>query len=79
MISLVGNFGDGTINVYDPTSGAYLGTLATAQSVRRWSSRDLWGLIFGNGGQGGTTGTLYFSAGPSDESHGLFGSITTPF
>ena len=73
---LVGNFGDGTINVYNPSSGAYLGTLSTAVGTPLVVD-GLWALIFGNGGSGGNTGTLYFSAGPSGESHGLFGSITT--
>ena len=35
----------------------------------------LWGLIFGNGGNGGKTNILYFTAGPDDETHGLFGSL----
>jgi hypothetical protein len=36
----------------------------------------LWGLTFGNGGAGGATNTLYFTAGIGDEAHGLFGSLT---
>ena len=36
----------------------------------------LWGLIPGNGGAGGSKERIYFSAGPGDESHGLFGSIS---
>ncbi len=36
----------------------------------------LWALTFGNGGSAGTPDTLFFSAGPDGESHGLFGSIT---
>jgi hypothetical protein len=36
----------------------------------------LWAIAFGNGAAGGPTTTLYFAAGPSDEKHGLFGSIT---
>ena len=35
----------------------------------------LWGLAFGNGAGAGYLGTLYFSAGPDGESHGLFGSL----
>ncbi len=35
----------------------------------------LWGLSFGNGGTAGPTKELFFTAGPQDESHGLFGSI----
>jgi len=35
----------------------------------------LWGLAFGNGKSAGVTNTLYFSAGPDGEGHGLFGSL----
>jgi uncharacterized protein (TIGR03118 family) len=71
---IVGNFGDGHINVYGATSGAVLGPMknSTGQPL---AIDGLWGLIFGNGGQGGAAGTLYFSAGPAHESHGLFGSL----
>jgi LmbE family N-acetylglucosaminyl deacetylase len=36
----------------------------------------LWALQFGNAGQNGTPDMLFFTAGPDDESHGLFGTIT---
>jgi uncharacterized protein (TIGR03118 family) len=77
---LVGNFGDGTINAYDPATGAYLGTLQDA-SGKPIVNSGLWGLQFGNGGSGGDVNALYFAAGISGpsgdaiESHGLFGSI----
>ena len=77
---LVGNFGDGTISAYDPTSGAYLGALRDSTGTVI-SIPGLWGLKFGNGGNGGDVNTLYFTAGiPGDgniENHGLFGSIQT--
>ena len=38
----------------------------------------LWDLILGNGGSGGNTQSIYFSAGPGDEHHGLFGVINIP-
>jgi hypothetical protein len=38
----------------------------------------LWGIGFGNGVGSGSTTTLYFAAGPDDEEHGLFGSVTPP-
>jgi uncharacterized protein (TIGR03118 family) len=76
---LVGNFGDGSINAYNPTSGAFLGTL-TDTSGNPIVNQGLWGLAFGNGSQGTLTSTLYFTAGipgPDDiEDHGLFGSLT---
>ena len=74
---LVGNFGDGTINAYAPqTDGtfAHRGQLRTAD--RKPVTIDgLWGLGFGNGAGSGATNALYFTAGPDDESHGLFGRI----
>ena len=72
---LVGNFGDGRINAFDPTTGAYLGTLSQS-SDHPLEIDGLWGLAFGNGGSGGSTTTLYYAAGPDDETHGLFGKIT---
>ena len=75
---LVGNFGDGTINAYDPSSGAYLGSLQDSSGAPI-SIPGLWGLLFGNGGNGGDVNTLYFTAGipgaDALEDHGLFGSI----
>ncbi len=70
---LVGNFGDGTINAFDPHSGTSLGPLLDehGQPVQ---IDDLWGLIFGTNSTGGTH-TLLFSAGIFDEKDGLVGSI----
>ena len=74
---LVGNFGDGTINVFDPNSSAYLGTLSDGNSVIHIDG--LWGLINGNGGNSGVPGSVYFTAGIGEEEHGLFGSlVATP-
>ena len=36
----------------------------------------LWGLAFGNGVAGQPTSALFFTAGPNDESHGLYGKLT---
>jgi uncharacterized protein (TIGR03118 family) len=71
---LVGDFGDGKINRFDPSTGVFLGALL-GPSGNPLSLDGLWGLQFGNGGSGGDANTLYFSAGPDGESHGLFGSI----
>jgi hypothetical protein len=38
----------------------------------------LWGIDFGNVANSGSTNTLFFAAGPDEETHGLFGSITAP-
>lgn len=75
---LIGNFNDGStngfINAYDPTTGAYLGILE--QNGRRIVLPGLWALQFGNGGNGGKTNHLYFTAGIGQENHGLFGEIS---
>ena len=70
---LVGNFGNGMINVYDPTTGRHLGQLRQSNG-RPIVIDGLWGLMVGNGNVA-KTGQLIFSAGPSDESHGLLGKI----
>jgi uncharacterized protein (TIGR03118 family) len=72
---LVGNFGDGKINAYNATTGAFQGTLSSSPG-HAVSIDGLWGLAFGNGNTAGDATTLYYSAGPDDESHGLFGKIT---
>jgi uncharacterized protein (TIGR03118 family) len=72
---LVGNFGDGVINAYDPATGAFLGPLqdATGKNI---VIPGLWSLLFGNGGSGGDKDTLYFTAGPGGQKHGVLGSIS---
>ena len=70
---LVGNFGNGTINVYNPTNGARLGQLRRHNGLPIVID-GLWGLMFGNG-NAAMTNELIFSAGPNDESHGLLGKI----
>jgi uncharacterized protein (TIGR03118 family) len=71
---LVGNFGDGRINAFDPVTGAFLGYLQ--DSIGDFIAIDgLRGLIFGNGGNGGDPNTLYFTAGPNGGQNGLFGSL----
>jgi uncharacterized protein (TIGR03118 family) len=71
---LVGNFGDGRINVVDPTTGDFLGQLRDRDN-RAITIDGLWGLAFGNGANAGPTTTLFFTAGIDDEAHGLFGSL----
>jgi uncharacterized protein (TIGR03118 family) len=70
---LVGNFGDGRINAYDPTTGAFLGRLRH-EDGSPIEIEGLWALRFGNGVTGNPT-TLLFTAGIDDEAHGLFGAI----
>ncbi len=76
---LVGNFGNGEINVFDPTTGAFLGDLTDAQG-NPIVIGDLWGLANGTGAtvNGGFSNpdAVYFTAGVFEESHGLFGDLT---
>jgi uncharacterized protein (TIGR03118 family) len=66
---LVGNFGDGKINVFDPNTGDSLGTLSSAKG-KPLKIDGLWALDNGPGASNVT-----FSAGPGGESHGLIGLI----
>jgi len=70
---LVGNFGDGKINVFDPATDGFLGQLSDGSAPITIDG--LWALTPGNGTNAGDVNTIYFSAGPSSETHGLFGSI----
>ena len=90
---LVGNFGGGQIHAYDvafgtsssgggsyggkaktvtTVTGRHLGALRT-QDGKILSIPALWGLAFSP-----ATGDLFFTAGPGDENHGLFGKIALP-
>jgi uncharacterized protein (TIGR03118 family) len=71
---LVGNFGSGRIDAFDPVTGHFLGSLQDP-SGNAVVIPGLWGLTFGNGTIGGVTNSLYFAAGINDEADGLFGSL----
>jgi uncharacterized protein (TIGR03118 family) len=71
---LIGNFGNGHINAFDPDSGRFLGKVRDPKG-KVMLIDGLWTIMFGNGGNGGATGTLYFTAGPNGEQDGLFGSL----
>jgi uncharacterized protein (TIGR03118 family) len=78
---LVGNFGDGRINAFDPTdlrdNGEYERRgLMQSDDDKPIVIDGLWALAFGNGAAAGPTTTLFFTSGPLGEQHGLFGSIT---
>jgi uncharacterized protein (TIGR03118 family) len=76
---LVGNFGDGQINAYEELPNGHFehrGELRGSDG-NPLAIDGLWALRFGNGANAGPTGTLFFTAGPDEETHGLFGSITS--
>jgi uncharacterized protein (TIGR03118 family) len=72
---LVGNFGDGTINAFD-TTGKFLGQL-TDSSNKVLVNAGLWEMVFGGGGSSGDPGTLYFTAGGSNQPNFPAGGTTT--
>jgi uncharacterized protein (TIGR03118 family) len=75
---LVGNFGDGRIHAFkwSAEDGWEAHGVIKGVDHRPISIDGLWGIGFGNGTGSGPTNSLFFAAGPDDETHGLFGSIT---
>jgi len=75
---LVGNFGDGRIHAYEPKKGddefKHVGVLHSADGPPL-KIDGLWSISFGNGAAAGPKTTLFFTAGPFEEAHGLFGSL----
>lgn len=70
---LVGNFGNGRINVFDE-DGRFIAGL-DGPDGKPLVIDGLWTLTLG-GGRNSKSDTLYFTAGPAGETHGLFGTIT---
>jgi uncharacterized protein (TIGR03118 family) len=71
---LIGNFGNGHINAFDPGSGEFLGKVRDPHG-QTIVIDGLWTLRVGNGANGGDPGKVYFTAGLNHETHGLFGSL----
>ena len=71
---IVGNFGDGHIQAFDPSDGRFLGRMKD-EDGKPIAIDGLWGIAFGNGTNAGDRNALYFAAGPDGETHGLFGSL----
>jgi uncharacterized protein (TIGR03118 family) len=74
---LVGNFGDGTIHAFAQMSNGHWSLQGTVhrRNGNPMAIDGLWALAFGNDAAAGPSGTLFFTAGPNDERHGLFGMI----
>ena len=72
---LIGNAGSGQIAVYDADNGNFDGLLRDANGHAIQNDR-LWALRFGNDHNAGPSNWLFFTAGISDEAHGLFGFFT---
>ena len=74
---LVANFGDGTINAYNPTTGAFVATLNDVYGTPIVVP-NIWALQLGNGASGGDANAIYFTAGlpgPDGGPHGLLGRL----
>lgn len=72
---LVGNFLGGNVAAFNPVTGRFLGNVLNPDGSNV-NIDGLWGLAFGNAGKSGPGNTLFFTAGPNDETDGLFGSLT---
>ena len=77
---LVGNFGDGHINAFGLGQFQGNGELQQRGQLHAADGRPvtidgLWAIAFGNGAAAGPTNALFFTAGPFDEAHGLFGKL----
>ena len=77
---LVGNFGDGHINAFDPGHFRGDGELRPRGQLHAADGPPitidgLWAIAFGNGAAAGPTNALFFTAGPFGEAHGLFGKV----
>jgi uncharacterized protein (TIGR03118 family) len=71
---LVGNFGDGRINVFAPITGAFLGSMLNS-SGDPLEIDGLWALKVRSGGPSVDPNRVYFTAGINDEANGLFGAL----
>ncbi len=74
---LIGNFFNGEINAYNPTTGAWVSTINGADG-KPIVNDFLWSLEFRTGGNGVNANGLYFTAGINGQKDGLFGEILTP-
>ena len=75
---LIGNFGDGTINIFSPKGTAlanFEGPLMSS-SGQPIAFPGLWSLVFGNGDADKPLTTLFYTAGFADQTDGVFGGIT---
>jgi uncharacterized protein (TIGR03118 family) len=71
---LIGNFGDGAINAFDPNSGQLIGAVKTPTGASI-QYPGLWGMAFGNGAFNQPSNTLFFAAGINKVQDGIYGRI----
>jgi uncharacterized protein (TIGR03118 family) len=75
---LIGNFGDGTINVFVPQGASPASSLGSLRNSngQPLAFAGLWSLVFGNGDSDKPATTLFYTAGFADQTDGVFGAIT---
>jgi uncharacterized protein (TIGR03118 family) len=71
---LIGNFGDGTINAFNASSGQSMGAL-NGPNGSPIVEHGVWGIAFGNDLSNQPSNTLFLAAGPNDEANGVYGRI----
>lgn len=71
---LIGNFGDGAINAFDPNTGQSIGSVKTPGGGAI-QYPGLWGIAFGNGVASQPVNTLFFAAGINKVQDGIYGRI----
>ncbi|HEY2021340.1 MAG TPA: TIGR03118 family protein, partial [Paraburkholderia sp.] len=69
-----GNFGDGTINAFNASSGQSMGPL-DGPNGSPIVEHGMWGIAFGNDLNNQPSNTLFLTAGPNDEANGVYGRI----
>jgi uncharacterized protein (TIGR03118 family) len=72
---LIGQFGSGEILAFDPVTGQFKGKLLDSTNMPIVID-GLWAIAFGGGTATAPATSLYFTAGPDHEQHGLFGALT---
>jgi len=71
---LVGNLGDGKINGFDPSSGAFVAAVADGTGAA-FSVPGLWGIAFGNDAMNQPHNTLFYAAGTNGYVNGEYGRV----
>jgi uncharacterized protein (TIGR03118 family) len=72
---LVGEFGNGVIDVYDMATGSLIDQMKDGTGAVI-TNASMWDMVFGGGGSSGDPKTLYITAGLANEQHGVFAAIT---
>lgn len=74
---LIGNFGDGIVNAFDPDTGEFVDSIRDAAN-QPIATENLRAIAFGNATRQQPSNTLFFTAGVGGETAGVFGRIDPP-